>query len=39
VHQSAPKKKSMPTDETPHTAASPAPATVVAATERKEKSQ
>ncbi len=39
VHQSAPKKKSMPSGETPHTAASPAPATVVAATEKKEKSQ
>ena len=39
VHQSAPKKKSMPSGETPDTAASPAPATVVAATEKKEKSQ
>jgi hypothetical protein len=39
VHQSAPKKKSMPSGETPHTAVSPAPATVVAATEKKEKSQ
>jgi hypothetical protein len=38
VHQSAPKKKSMPSGETPHTAAPPAPATIVAATE-KEKSQ
>jgi len=36
---SAPKKKSMPNGEPPHTAAPPAPATVVAATEQKEKSQ
>ncbi|HEY2526625.1 MAG TPA: hypothetical protein VGJ20_01555 [Xanthobacteraceae bacterium] len=39
VHQSAPKKKSMPNGETPHTAASPAPTTVVVAIEQKEKSQ
>jgi hypothetical protein len=39
VHQSAPKKKSTPSGAPPHTAAPPAPATVVAATEEKEKSQ
>ena len=39
VHQSAPKKKSMPASETPHMAAPPAPATVVAETKEKEKSQ
>ena len=39
VHQSAPKKKSMPNGKTPHTAASPAPTTVVVEIEQKEKSQ
>jgi hypothetical protein len=39
VRQSAPKKKSRPSGDLPHTAAPPAPATVVAATEQKEKSQ
>jgi hypothetical protein len=39
VHQSVPKKKSMPSGgETPHTADPPATTTVVAATEKKEKS-
>jgi hypothetical protein len=39
VHQSAPKKRSMPSGEPPHTVAPAAPATVVAETEKKEKSQ
>jgi hypothetical protein len=39
VHQSASKKKSKPKGEPPHTAAPPAPTTVVAETEKKEKSQ
>ena len=39
VHHSAPKKKSVPSGETSHTAASPAPAPAVAETEKKEKSQ
>jgi hypothetical protein len=39
VHHSAPKKKATPSGETSHTAALPAPASVVAETERKEKSQ
>jgi hypothetical protein len=39
VHQSAPKKKSTGSGETSDTAASPAPATAVAETEGKEKSQ
>jgi hypothetical protein len=39
VHHSAPKKKAVPSGETSHTAALPAPASAVAETERKEKSQ
>jgi hypothetical protein len=39
VHHSAPKKKATPSDETPHTAASPAPAPAGAETEKKEESQ
>ena len=39
VHHSAPKKKSVPSGATSHTAASPAPAPAVAETKKKEKSQ
>jgi hypothetical protein len=39
VHHSAPKKKATPSDETPHTVASPAPAPAGAETEKKEESQ
>jgi hypothetical protein len=39
AHQSSPKKKSTASGETSYTAASPAPATAVAETEGKEKSQ
>jgi hypothetical protein len=39
AHHSKPKKKATASGETPHTAASPAPALAVAATEKKETSQ
>jgi hypothetical protein len=39
AHHSTPKKKATASGETSHTAASPAPALAVAATEKKEKSQ
>lgn len=39
AHHSRPKQKSTPSGETSHTAASPAPAIAVAATEKKEKTQ
>jgi hypothetical protein len=39
VHHSRPKKKAIASGETSHTAASPAPAIAVAATEKKEKKQ
>jgi hypothetical protein len=39
AHHSTPKKKATASGETSHTAASPAPARAVAATEKKEKSQ
>jgi hypothetical protein len=39
VHHSASKKKPLPSGDLPHTAAPPVSATVVAATEQKEKSQ
>ena len=39
AHHSTPKKKATASGETSHTAASPAPASAVAETEKKEKSQ
>jgi len=39
VHHSAPKKKSVPSGEVAHAAAPPAPAPVVAETEKKEESK